>query len=105
MSPQIKKNSNGRKKWFLYILKCGDDTLYTGITNDMQRRLRQHNDGSASRYTRSRLPVKVVYFEPCGNRSCALKKERAVKRLSRKEKEKYIEKGKNITTTSPRHKI
>jgi putative endonuclease len=90
MSPQIKKNANSRKKWFLYVLKCGDGTLYTGITNDMQRRLRQHNDGSASRYTRSRLPVKLVYREPCRSRSLALRKEWAIKRLPRKEKEHYI---------------
>lgn len=89
----------------MYILKCGDGTLYTGITNDMQRRLRQHNDGSASRYTRSRLPVEVVYSEPCGNRSRALKKELAIKRLSRKEKETYIEKDKKIAAKSPRHNI
>ncbi len=105
MSPQTRKNINRRKTWFLYILKCGDGTLYTGITNDMQRRLRQHNDGSASRYTRSRLPVEVVYSEPCGNRSRALKKELAIKRLSRKEKETYIEKDKKIAAKSPRHNI
>ena len=90
MSPQTRKNTNGRKTWFLYVLKCGDGTLYTGITNDMQRRLRQHNDGSASRYTRSRLPVKLVYQESCRGRSQALKKEFAVKALSRKEKQAYI---------------
>jgi putative endonuclease len=90
MGLQTRKNTNSRKTWFLYILKCGDGTLYTGITNDMQRRLRQHNDGSASRYTRSRLPVKLIYREPCRSRSLALRKEWAIKRLPRKEKEHYI---------------
>jgi predicted GIY-YIG superfamily endonuclease len=71
-------------------LKCGDGTLYTGITNDLARRIRQHNDGSASRYTRSRLPVKLIYDEPCPGRSQALKKEFAVKSLSRQEKEEYM---------------
>ncbi len=82
--------SKKKSKWFLYILKCGDGTLYTGITNDLARRVRQHNDGSASRYTRSRLPVKLVYRESCRGRSHALKKEFAVKSLSRNEKEEYI---------------
>lgn len=90
MSPQARKNANSRKKWFLYILKCRDGTLYTGITNDIQRRLRMHNDGSASRYTRSRLPVKLVYQEPCRNRSDALRKEWALKRLPKREKEDHI---------------
>jgi predicted GIY-YIG superfamily endonuclease len=78
------------RRWVLYIVKCGDGTLYTGITNDLARRVRQHNDGSASRYTRSRLPVKLVYQESCRGRSQALKKEFAVKALSRKEKEEYM---------------
>jgi predicted GIY-YIG superfamily endonuclease len=96
--------SKKKSKWFLYILKCSDGTLYTGITNDIARRIRQHNEGSASRYTRSRLPVKLLYRESCRGRSQALKKEFAVKSLSRKEKEEYIGKRKNITTKSPRHK-
>lgn len=79
-----------RKKWGLYILKCGDGTLYTGITNDIERRIEMHKSGIASKYTRSRLPVKVVHQEPCRGRADALKKEFAVKQLSRKEKESYI---------------
>jgi putative endonuclease len=90
MSPQARKKANRRKTWFLYILKCRDGTLYTGITNDIQRRLRMHNDGTASRYTRSRLPVKLVYREPCRNRSDALRKEWALKRFPKREKEHYI---------------
>lgn len=76
--------------WLLYILKCRDNTLYTGITNDLPRRLAQHNNGTASRYTRSRLPVKLIYQERCRGRSSALKKEYKMKQLSRKEKEAYI---------------
>jgi predicted GIY-YIG superfamily endonuclease len=78
------------KKWFLYILKCCDGTLYTGITNDLSRRVKQHNDGTASRYTRSRLPVRIVYQERCRNQSSALKKECRIKSLSRQEKKDYI---------------
>ena len=76
--------------WVLYILICSDGTFYAGITNDLARRLNQHRDGSASRYTRTRRPVKIVYDESCASRSDALKKEYAVKALSRKEKEILI---------------
>jgi predicted GIY-YIG superfamily endonuclease len=87
MSPG-KANS---RRWYVYILKCRDGTLYTGITNDLSRRAAEHNSGTASRYTRSRRPVQIIYKEPCSNRSAALKKEYAVKSLTRKEKEDYIE--------------
>lgn len=76
--------------WFLYLLRCADDSLYTGITNDVSRRCRQHNAGTASRYTRSRLPVELIYQEPQASRSVALKRELAVKAMSRQEKESLI---------------
>ena len=79
-----------RRGWCLYLVECSDRTLYTGITNDLQRRLGQHNNGTASRYTRSRLPVKLVYREGCRDKSGALKKEYRMKSLSRKAKEEYI---------------
>ena len=85
-----KKTGRPARRWHLYILKCSDGTMYTGITNDLARREAQHNSGTASRYTRSRRPVKIVHQEPRRNRSDALKKEYAVKSLSRKEKEEYI---------------
>jgi len=85
-----KKRKKKAAAWMLYILKCRDGTLYTGITNDLPRRITQHNNGTASRYTRSRLPVKLVQQERCRGRSSALKKEYAMKQLSRKEKTKYI---------------
>jgi putative endonuclease len=85
-----KKRKKKAAAWLLYILKCRDGTLYTGITTDLLRRVRQHNDGRASRYTRSRLPVKLLFSEPCRSRSQALKKEYAMKQLSRKEKKAYI---------------
>jgi len=75
----------------LYILKCCDGTFYTGITNDLVRRLDRHNSGEASRYTRSRLPVELIYKEGCRNKSSALKKECMIKALTREEKGKYIE--------------
>ena len=76
--------------WIVYILQCNDGTLYTGITNDLPRRLEQHNAGTASRYTRSRLPVELVYHELQESQSHALKRELAVKALSRQEKESLI---------------
>lgn len=78
-------------KWFVYLLRCGDGSLYTGITKDVCRRCEQHNAGTASRYTRSRLPVVVVYQEPQASQSLALKREAAIKTLSRLAKESLIQ--------------
>ncbi len=72
--------------WFVYMLRCADGTLYTGITKDVTRRIQQHNGGTASRYTRSRRPVKLVYQETQRSRSLALKREAAIKRLTRTQK-------------------
>jgi predicted GIY-YIG superfamily endonuclease len=82
--------------WFVYLLRCGDDSLYTGITNDLARRVKQHNAGTASRYTRSRLPVKLVYQEQQASRSLALKREFAIKCLSRKTKNSLVQSAKPI---------
>ena len=79
------------KTWFVYILRCADDTLYTGITNDLARRFDQHNAGTASRYTRSRLPVALVYQEVQASRSLALKRELSIKKLPRQQKELLIQ--------------
>ena len=72
--------------WFVYILRCADGTLYTGITKDLARRTQQHNDGTAARYTRSRRPVKLVYHEPQRSQSLALRREAAIKKLTRRMK-------------------
>lgn len=69
--------------WVLYILECSDGTFYTGITNNIERRLDQHNAGRAARYTRGRRPVTLRYREPCAGRSQALVREAAIKRLAR----------------------
>ena len=82
-----------RTKWFVYIVRCRDGTLYTGITKDLTRRCEQHNAGTASRYTRSRLPVALVYQESKANRRLALKREAAIKAMSRLEKESLIRKA------------
>ena len=79
------------KTWYLYILRCGDGTLYTGITTDVQRRLTAHRTGKGAKYTRGRGPLELVYTEECGSHSDALKREIAVKKLPRQDKEKLIE--------------
>ena len=83
----VKIAGNG---WFVYIVRCKDKTLYTGITNDLARRLLLHRKGVAARYTRGRLPVILMHQELCSSRSDALKKEKALKKLKRVEKEAYI---------------
>jgi putative endonuclease len=83
----------GAEIWFVYILRCVDGTLYTGITKDLARRCQQHNDGVASRYTRSRRPVKLVYQESQQGQSLALKREPAIKKLTRQEKLALIRGG------------
>lgn len=70
-------------EWVVYIVQCADDSLYTGITKDVKRRCQQHNAGSASRYTRSRGPVKLVYQEVQPDQSSALKREAAIKAMTR----------------------
>ena len=76
--------------WFVYILSCSDNTLYTGITTDCSRRLDKHNAGTGAKYTRARLPVKMIYKEPADNRSLASKREHAIKQLTRKQKFRLI---------------
>jgi putative endonuclease len=68
------------------MLRCGDDSLYTGITNDLPKRLARHDAGTASAYTRARRPVRLVFQEPQPDRSAALRREAAVRRLTRAEK-------------------
>jgi predicted GIY-YIG superfamily endonuclease len=74
------------EKWTVYIVRCADGSLYTGITKDVTRRCQQHDTGTASRYTRSRRPVKLIYQESRPDQSSALKREAAIKAMSRQEK-------------------
>ena len=76
--------------WYLYVLRCGDGTLYTGITTDVERRLEEHRQGRGAKYTRGRGPLELAYQEECGTHSEALKREYAIKQLSREEKENLI---------------
>ncbi len=79
--------------WLVYILLCSDGSLYTGITNDLPKRLKAHAAGRASKYTRTRLPVRLVYSEPQRSKSAALKREAAVKGLRREQKQKLVTAG------------
>ncbi len=75
---------------YVYILRCNDKTYYTGYTTDLTRRIDQHNQGIASRYTRGRRPVELVYSEELSTKSLALKREIEIKKLKRPQKEKLI---------------
>lgn len=76
---------------YTYIVKCSDDTLYTGYTNDIDHRLKMHNEKKGAKYTRSRTPVELVYLEESDSKSQALKREAAIKKLTRQQKKKLIE--------------
>ena len=78
--------------WHLYILKCGDGSLYTGITTDVERRLEQHKNGKGAKYTRGKGPLKLVYTKKFKTRSLASKREAAIKKLTREEKIALIKK-------------
>ena len=90
MPKKNRTRKSSSQEWLVYILRCGDGTLYTGITNDIGRRMLQHNDGIASRYTRCRRPIVLVYQEPVASRSLALKREAAIKSLTRQQKDLLI---------------
>ena len=72
--------------WYVYMLRCGDGSLYTGITDDVQKRLAVHRSGKGAKYTRGRGPLELVYTEEHPDKSAALRRETAIKRLTRKKK-------------------
>ena len=73
--------------WYVYMVRCRDNSLYTGCTDDLERRLAVHNAGKGAKYTKSRLPVSLVYREECSDKSTALKREYAIKQLTKHQKE------------------
>lgn len=79
------------KQWCVYILRCKDGSLYTGSTDDFPKRLEAHSQGKGAKYTRGRGPLEPVYLEPCQDKSAALKREYAIKQLSRIEKLSLIQ--------------
>lgn len=76
--------------WYVYMLRCRDNSLYTGYTDDVKRREAVHNSGKGAKYTKSRLPVKLVYFEQYEDRSQAMKREFAIKQLTKVQKEQLV---------------
>lgn len=89
MHPRAEPRAKPGTGWLVYLLRCADDTLYCGITNDLARRIGRHSAG-AVKYTRGRLPVEVVYHEPAVDRSAALRREAQLKRLSRAAKLRLV---------------
>ena len=78
-------------RWIVYMVRCRDGSLYTGITTDLTKRLRAHAAGTASKYTRARLPMTLAWSAPAASESAARKREAAIKRLSRQDKTKLID--------------
>ena len=83
-------------KWFVYMLRCKDNSIYTGITNDLKKRIETHLSGNGSKYLRGKLPLKLVYIESFEDRSTASKREIEIKKLKKKEKELLINLKKNL---------
>lgn len=85
--------ASSQKQWYVYLVQCADSTLYSGVTTDLDRRVREHNGefpGRGAKYTKARRPVKLVYSEECADRSAAGKAEAALRKLSRVEKLKLF---------------
>lgn len=79
--------TKSNKNWYLYLVRCADDTIYTGISSDVQARIDKHNSGRGAKYTSTRLPVRLIYSESQPNRISAMKREIEVKKWGRKRKE------------------
>ena len=77
--------------WLVYMLECSDNSIYTGITNNLEERLKRHQSGNGAKYLRGRLPIKIVYKESFINRSEATKREIYIKKMSKKEKQNLID--------------
>jgi putative endonuclease len=86
----VEPSSTPIRVWSVYLLRCADGTLYAGSTTDVEARVRAHNAGRGARYTSGRRPVEVVYREACGSRAAALRREHALKRLTRSAKETLV---------------
>ena len=86
ISPLIRHRIGRMKKYYFYIAECADDTLYSGQTNDLSKRLERHNSGKGAKYTAERKPIKLVYSEEFSTRGAAMQRETEVKKLSRKKK-------------------
>jgi putative endonuclease len=83
-------------KWFVYVVRCADRSLYTGVTTDADRRLAEHNDGRGARYTRSRGPVALVYLEKAEDRGAALRREHEIKCMTAEGKRRLVTKRRRV---------
>lgn len=83
---------------YTYIVRCSDGSLYTGWTNDLRQRIRRHNDGTGAKYTKTRRPVVLVYYEMYQTKEEAMRREYAIKKMKRSQKEKLLEQKKDIDT-------
>lgn len=79
--------------WYVYLARCSDNSLYCGVTNNLEKRENTHNSGKGAKYTRSRLPIKFVWWEASATKGDALRKEHRIKSLSKRKKESLVEKG------------
>lgn len=83
-------------EWFVYVVRCADRSLYTGVTTDAERRVAEHNDGRGARYTRSRCPVALVYVEKVDDRGSALRREHEIKRMTAEGKRRLVAKKRRV---------
>lgn len=86
---------NEKKTYYTYMVRCCDDSLYTGFTTDLERRVKAHNDKKGAKYTKTRTPVSLVYYEQFETKQLAMQREAAIKKLSRQGKIQLIEARKN----------
>lgn len=91
--------------WYVYILCCGDGTLYTGITDDMERRLEHHRSGKGAKYTRGRGPLELVYTETQPDKSAALRREYAIKQMDRRTKQNLIARARQDMTVAEQDRL
>lgn len=87
--------------WFVYVLRCGDGSLYTGATNNLEKRLAQHRSGKGAAYTRTHLPVTLCHWEKAGTKGDALRREAAIKKLTRQEKLRLIAESQETAANTP----
>ncbi|WP_276273296.1 GIY-YIG nuclease family protein [Haloarcula litorea] len=93
--------TTARSLHYAYVLRCSDDTLYTGYTTDVERRVREHDAGEGAKYTRGRRPVELVHVESFESRSAAMSREYEIKQLSRAEKERLVAESDAETAFDP----
>lgn len=95
----VDQKTESSRTWWAYMLRCSDGSLYTGIATDVERRVSEHNAGTGAKYTRSHRPVEAIWRERCDDKSAALKREAAIKRLTRAQKLQIAARGSAVCPT------